>query len=267
MSKSLVERPVSNVPAFMAEQPSGMEVLAGYVKPPRLKVIQKSADSALLGEFSVGDLIAQPQNIIVAAIEKNEKGKPTGYGSPFYFTPVFFFVEYCAWNPLELKGTLPAVRERTFDPNSALAAKCNNPKLWFEKCPELPEKSVRNVEHLNFIVSLVNNSEIGNVPMLMGFSRGNHRYGTNFAGLVKMRKAPLYGCQFSGRVARRENTKGEWYGIDVSNPAGDSGVTPFIENPQIFEEFKKLHLEFAELHEKNLIRADYDEDEPVTAEM
>jgi len=223
----------------------GIENLDQYVIPPRLKIIQSNATKADFGDFEAGDVIAMPQKVLVA-----------GQDNPFYFVPLFFFPEWCLWNPISAKGTLPAIRERTTDPEDPMVAMSRNPKLW-EK--EIDGYMCRYVEHLNFIILILGESEIAGTPMLLTFSRAEHKQGSNFASGIKMRKAHIYSCQFQGTVGFRTNNKGEWYGIDVSNPSLESGVPPFVQDKETCDRFKLMHDSYKEDHKKAILRADYDD--------
>jgi hypothetical protein len=265
MGKELVKSQIGSMPAFMQGSDLGVEDLGQYVIPPRLKVLQPLSDrETFLSKFDVGDVIAVPQMVLVAPTVKDEKDKPTEDGEPFHFIPVFFFPEWCLWNPIQTRGTLPAIVARTTDPTSTIAAKSRSPALWNEPCPEAPEFMCRYVEHLNFVIVILGDHDLTGIPVIMSFSRAEHRRGSNFASLIKMRKAPLYGCQFEARVGPRSNNKGHWYGIDVTNPSGDSGIEPFVQEKDVFGHLEGLHLEYKKAHEDAKIRVDYEDtlDEP-----
>ena len=268
MTDELVEQPVggaltapSQAPSFM-EPDSGMGVedLGKYVVPPRLKIVQSNSNETFLSRFDKGDAIIVPQMFLIAAVNKNEQGKPADTGQPFHFVPLFFFPEWCCWNPIETRGTLPSVRYRTTDPNDPAVSKCRDPKLWKE---EIDGFACRWVEHLNFISVIIGDHELAGTPVIISFARAEHRAGSNFAALIKMRKAPMFGCQFEARVTfRPDNNKGQWYGLDISNPSQDSGITPFLTDEVAYDAFKKLHLEMKEAHGAAKIKVDYEEEPP-----
>lgn len=259
-SGSLALGAPADLPAFMQGVDAGVEDLGQFIKPPRLKIVQKQSGEAF-SDFDTGDLIIVPQRQLVVPVIKNEKGKSTEVGEPFFFVPLFFFPEWCLWNPIEMKGTLPPIRERTTDPKSPMVAKARNPKLWHVPCPEKPDgKPCRYVEHLNFIVVLVGKPEFSGMPMIMSFSKGEHQSGSSFAALVKMRRAPMFGCQFMANTRFRDNAKGDWYGFDVTNPPGDSGVTPFIQEEDVFKQLQKMNADLKEAHAKSMIVVDYDDE-------
>jgi hypothetical protein len=252
------------LPEFMQGVDTGTSELESYIVPPRLKVVQATSDEALLDAFDPGTVIAQPQDIQIAGMIDRKAGKP------FHFVPIYFFAEWIAWNPLKTKGTLPAIRERTFDADSPLAAKCKNPKLWLEGCNEAApnedgtKQKIRNCEHLNYICLLLNNPELEGIPVVMSFVRGEHKAGTRFAGLIKMRRAPLFGCQFQAAVGYRTNIAGQWHGYDVCNPDEGSGVAPLVQDKATFEAYTALHEQFKADHGK--IRVDYDNETGGTGE-
>lgn len=247
---------VSNLPAFMQDVTDfGIDDLKQYIVPPRLKVVQRISGAPFDDLFNPGDVVACPQLVLVSPVIKNDNGKPTDQGEPFHFVPLYFFVEWCLWNPLEMKGSLPSIRARTTDPNSDMVIKSRDSKLWELPCPENPEYKCRYVEHLNFLILLINEHELAGTPMVMSFSRAEHRAGTNFAALIKMRKAPIFGCQFQARAGFRSNNKGNWYGVDVMNP---EAVPPFVQDKALFDAYHNIHLELKEAHNNARVVVDYD---------
>ena len=244
------------LPGFMQESEGlGMEELGKFVVPPRIRVVQALSDMELRDAFPLGTVVILPQRVPVAEMVDEETGEP------FHFTPLFFFPEWVTWNPIASKGVLPAIVERTVDPNSPLVAKTQNPKLWTEDCLTFPGENIRHVEHLNFVVLILGDHPLASTPVILSFARGEHKAGMSFNALIKMRKA-LVGCNFMGVVGHRTNNKGDWFGIDVANPAGDSGIPPFVQDEETFENLKALHLELKEAHANQLIRVDYEDDKP-----
>lgn len=254
------EKPTELVPVheqlpdwMRGEADLGIEDLSQFIVPPRMKVVQKTSLPPFDELFAPGEVCVVPQMVRVAGMAEAKVGQP------FYFVPLLFFPEWCLCNPIELKGTLPFVRARTLDPSSPMVAKSRNPALWSEPCPDKPEYEMRYVEMLNFVVLLHGDHELAGVPVVMSFSKAEHRSGSNFAALIKMRRAPIYGCQFAGVVGWRQNQKGQWFGIDVVNPPADSGVTPFVIDRELYEKHKALHLELKAAHDESKIRVDYDD--------
>lgn len=262
----------ANRPEFLApltQAPAGLDLVNQYISPPRLKVVQKSTRSPIIDVYNVGDVIAMPMQQLVAAIILNDAKRPTKDGTPFYFTPVLFYPEWLFWNPLETQGVLPAIRERSFDPTSELAIKSRSPETWSVKCPEMPEKDgkpifCRYVEHLNFVVVIEPPNIIEGIPVVMSFARGEHKSGSSFCALLKMRHADIFGCRFEGVVHWRPGTgKGDWMGIDVVNPSDDK---PWVETPELYDAFGKLHSEMLDAWKKKILVVDHEdeiEEQPV----
>jgi len=248
-------------PDYMAGQPDGTDLLREYVVPPRLKVVQKQADEMLLTKFGVGDVIIVPSMSLVSKMSVDARHRPTGKGEVFVVTPIFFFVEWCTWNPLELKGKSPAILARTLNPQHEIAQKAKNPDLRKETHPDHPEYQLRHVEHLNFLVMLGGGEladSLKGEPVILTFARGEHAAGRRFCSMAQMRRAPIYGCVFEVHTALRENSLGSWWGLDVSNPGPE--VEPWVDAPT-FEEYKAAHLRFKELHERQLVQPDYESGE------
>lgn len=257
-------------PSFMQQdQNLGVGVLRQYVKPPRLKVVADMSASLREMGFKPGDLVCSPQNIAVA--EMPMKVGPTGKGQVpdaenfprVRFVPIFFYPEYCQWNPIKLKGTVPAIVSRSTDPNSQLAKLCKNSNTWKQPYPLDPNNSelvVRNVEHLNFLVSLQNCPDIRPTELvLLSFQRGTHYAGTNFAGLQQQRRAPLFGCIFDLRVIYPPPRNGfQFFQPEISNPTEGAA---FVEDKASYEAYRDLNKSYTELHKNSLIVADYDDPE------
>jgi len=252
----------TQLPGFMTEdREMGVSELRQFIIPPRLKVVQPMSSEQYTEKFNKGDVVLAPQLVLVAPITMDSVTKrPTKSGQPFNFVPLFFFPEYLAWNPLESKGTLPAVRERSLDPQSEIARKARNPETREEPCPEVARAVIRYQEHLNFIMLLVNTGDTAGIPVVASFSRGEHRTGTNLASLIAMRRAPIFGCVFEATSKLRSNSKGEWYGLDITNPSVSSGVNAIVTDEAQYAALKKLHLEMKEAHAKNLIIVDHDDE-------
>ena len=246
----------AQLPAFMqSAEVQGLDDLSQYIVPPRLKIVQKMSGSPFDELFSVGEVVAVPQLMRIAGLDDAKAGEM------FFITPLFFFVEWCTLNPFQMKGSLPFIRERSDDPGSALASKSRSPATWQEPCPENAEYSIRHCEMLNFIVLLLGNTDFSGIPVVMSFSKAEHRSGTNFASLIKMRRAPIYGGQYAVATAERPSAKGNWFGFNIVNPPGDCGVTPFVEDEERFNQLKAIHMELDAAARSSKIRVDYDDTE------
>lgn len=251
-------------PGYMEGKETGIESMKQYIVPPRLKIVQKTASDELLSVFNNGDVLITPGNLVVARMGTNEKGKITGEGMPFRFTPVFFFPEWCVWNPIELKDKLPMIRERTVYPNSPIAQKARSQSLRYEKHPDDASLQLRYVEHLNFIIMLEPTHEYGGQPLVMTFCKGEHGSGQRLCSAIAMRKAPMYGCVFEGVVHARSNAKGDWYGLDVRNPVTEDGqelISPWV-GEEAMPAYEAAYQEFKKLHADARIRVNLEDDEP-----
>jgi len=249
----------------------GTEEASEFITPPRIKVVQ--ALSSRLHElgFDTGDCVVVPQNLMLAPIEQIEKGgktRPGEAGFPFHFVPLLFFVEYCLWNPLETRESLPMIRERSYDKDSEIAKRARDPKLRTMLCPEFPEKDgkqlhCRYVEHLNFIVLLQDEHELAGVPLLLSFSKGEHNQGRQLLALMKLRKVPICGARYVGQVRHRTPSGKDWFGIDINNPLDKE---PFVTDPDEFAVYKGFHEDLKNAHESNKLRADYSDEEAEDAD-
>ncbi len=251
------------LPGYMAGAPLGTEDLEQYIIPPRIKVVQKQADELLLSKFNVGDVILVPNQLVVAEMTVDDRGRPTDDAESFFVVPVYFYAEWCTWNPIQMRGQTAAIRERSQDPKSTIAQKAKNAELRYEPHPDNPEYNIRHVEHLNFIVLIRDHSAFTDEPCIVSFSRGEHGAGQRFCSLLRMRKAPIYGCVFQCRVGPRNNQQGDWFGIDVANP--DEPHPPWVTEDE-FEAYKELHGKFAELHKGAKIRVEYEDREAAPAD-
>ena len=241
------------------EDDHSIDDLKQYVRPPRVKVVQALSDTELVDAFGVGSVVLLPQGSPVMEMKFDEKARPClDQVEPMLFTPLFFFAEFVCWNPLALKGTVPAIRERSFDPNSDIAKKAQNPNLRTEVYPEDPSHEIQYCEHLNFVVAIEGVDD----PCVLSFARAEFSMGQKFASMAKMRAqrgCPLYGGVYAAYIGHRVNNKGNWYGLDIANPPED--VSPFVDEA-VFEQYKALHEELKQQHADALIRVDY-EDESV----
>ena len=244
------------VPDYMkVADDHSLDNLKQYVRPPRIKVVQSTSDEKLREIFGIGSVILVPDNTLILEPIRDGMGN-IQYGTTpgFLFTPIFCFTEFCLWNPIQTKGRLPAIRERSFDPNSRVAARARDFNNRTFPCPEEPAYNCVYCEHINFIVHIHGQKE----QCIFTFSRGEFKAGTTLAGLAKMRAVPLFGNIFSGRLAARKNAKGSWVGVDCTNP--DEG-SPFV-GEEAFQMYARLNKEYADLYNEKRIDVSYD-DEPI----
>lgn len=245
------------LPAHLQEHGlEGQELLQQYVIPPRLKVMQPTRREPYR-DFPEGSVVAVPLNVLVAEYSKE-------FGPALQFVPLFFWPEWCAWNPLASQGQLKAIRDRTFDKTDIIAIKARDEKKRkSEICPEFPRdrenkpQYISYVEHLNFLVFPLSGVLAGS-PVCMTFDRGEHRQGTKFSGLIQQRKAPPWGCQFEAVIRQRTNTQGTWYGMDVDNPRADS-ISPWSAVDQK-DLLRGLYLEAKKAYDTKTLQVDYGDD-------
>jgi hypothetical protein len=250
----------SQAPAFLKEAAGeGMEELKHIVRPPRLKVVQKMSRKPFSDLFKAGDVVAVPQMQLVV-----------GLGEVFHFVPLLQYLEWCVWNPLDTRGTLKTIRDRTLDPKSEIAIIARDPnKRGSKPCPEMPEKDGKKLfldyrEHINFMWLLLPPVELGvaELPVAVSFSKGEWQAGSNFGSLLaqrNLRVTPIYGCQFAAASRERQGQKGDWHGLTVDNPAEDSGVTPFVQDEERFKFYQSLHREFATALKAKQLELDYED--------
>lgn len=240
------------VPDFMKGGDDGLGNVQDFLRPGRIKIVQKQSRNELLELFDIGSVIVPP-DILVSPTIKNDKGRATDRGTPFVLTPLFFFAEWTKVNPVELGESEPMIVDRTFDVDHPVAVRARSQDRM-EPHPARPDLFIRYVENLNFVVR-VHMDGLYDQPLLLSFSRAEHRTGSNFLTKVKMRRAPLYGCNFKFATRQRANAKGEWWGFEIEQP----DAHPFVD-AATFAENKTLHEQMREAHLKNLIHVDYDDE-------
>jgi hypothetical protein len=246
------------LPAHMQQSTgAGAETLRQFIRPPRVKVVQKTAQAPINEHFNTGDIILVPNMFRLAEMEYGSDHKPKQEGPSLKFVPLFFFPEWIAWNPIEWKGTQPAVHERSTDPRSAVAVRAKTQNNRSEVVGKVDGKDIfRNYcEHLNFVVKFIG-EEAPDEPCVMSFSRASHKHGSNFARILHQRKADIFGCVFEGFAKFEANAKGDWYAINVANPA-DGGA--WVTDEAAYENYKEAHLELKSAHEAGLIDVDHDD--------
>lgn len=253
----LVTSAANQVPDFLrnVENDNSTALLKTFVTPPRIKRVQKSSREQFIPRFAPGDMVALP-------LMEKLAGFTDGKQPAFFFTPVMMWPEWICWNPLETQGTLPGIRDRTFDSKSPIAIKARDKnKRKAERCPELPSKNGKDlflnyVEHLNYIFMIDGDGPGRGVPIAYSFERGEHFAGTTFNALVGTRGAPLWGCRFQAVIRSRKNADGDWYGLDMENPSEGSAWI----DPTQAQRMEAIHKEFLKNYEEQLLRVDYDDE-------
>lgn len=245
-------------PDYLIEhtETTGTELLSQYVVPPRLKIVQPLTRPPLIEMFNPGDMVALPSNTLIDSINEVGGKKPMEESPGIIVVPIFFYPEWISTNPLV--GDLPFIRDRSFDSGSEIAIKSRNPKTRTEQYPGSndPKQVIRYTEVLNYIFVLMTETDIGSEPILMSFSKSEHKAGTTLNSLVKMRKAPIFSCMFKGVIKQRSNQQGRWFGMDFANPPKDVGG--WVTDKRLFDSFKLAHDSFKDAYERNLLVADYD---------
>lgn len=252
------------LPAHLQETSGeGLEDAQAFIMPPRLKIVQKQSDS-LLELFNVGDVVITPNNLLVNAMPYEGTKAKEDDQEPLFFVPVFWFPEWCSWNPIQLKGTAPAVIERTFDRNAPIAIKARSPKTWAEDHPTAVDDQgkplqIRHCEHINFLWML-ETGPVQDVAVCHSFVRSEWTTGSTLLSTLKMRRAAIYAQRFKATVSKRpHNPKGTWHGFDIATPNVDADESPWVSADEL-EKYRAIHLEYKKAHEAGSIEVDYNEE-------
>ena len=257
-----VHSSMAEVPDYLVnfDGPSGVEELAEFITPSRLKVVQ-SQSTALLEEFDVGDVVLMPQKILVM-----KKGAET----PLIFTPLLFFPEWAKWNDYKAnKAGEPVILERTFDRNSGIAQRAKDANLRYEVHPTNGEWKLNYAEHLCFIGIIQNVEGLEFMPVVLSFTRGEHKFGSSFSTLISMRRlpggkpAPIYSGVYTLELGHRKNGEGNWYGLTPGSGAANYGFDSFVTREQ-FDIYRELHVQLKAEFDANKIRVDYEDERPET---
>lgn len=251
------------VPDWMADEAGvGLENTQRLIIPPRVRIVQAQSRAPLRDLFNIGDTVAVPQNLLIAEHPYNG-ARAAENGQAFHVIPLFFYVEFLVWNDIKLQATEPSVLQRSVDPDSEIALKARNPNTWREPHPSGKDNHfIRYSEHLNFIISINEpEHEAYGLPMVMSFSGAEHRTGANWLALLKMRRAPIYGCGFQISTSNRENSKGNWYGWDITNPMDRSKSWV---SKELLEQYREVYTEMKEAYDQGTLQADYEDDEAAT---
>ena len=236
-------------PSWMNEDRGmGTKDLQKFTIPPRVVVIQPLAREPL-NKYDPGTVLIMPGELVLGEYSKQDKCLK----DPLVVVPLFFFAEYTLDNPREIWGNHGAVRDRSFEHDSELAIRSQNPKLRSFPCPELPSKMCSYTTRLHFIVRFMTDKI--SEPCLLTFKRAEMRSGMQLNSLIQSRKAPIFGCQFIFDVGYRSNDKGQWYGFEISNPP--EAIGPWVQNKEVYEAFKAEHLRYAEAHAAKLLTPEY----------
>lgn len=238
------------LPDYMKDDAgAGTALLAQYIMPPMLKVVQKQSKDELLDRFGKGAVIIMPEQTLLFNPNDPE---------PFEFVVLGFYVEFISWNPIERAGE-GAIRERSLDPTSELAQKCKDQKRWLEPIQKGPTDDkqlfIRNCEHLNFIIA-IESDIVEPMPHIMSFARGEHKTGRKLANMIRMRRGPIYGGRYaavtSGGGEGRKKGDNTWCGFDITN-----AVEAWV-GAHKYEAYKKLSNELNAAMNGGRVQAQYD---------
>lgn len=237
---------------------AGAETLMQFVRPPRVKVVQKTAHEPISTMFNTGDVILVPNMHRIAEMVYTNN-KPAEQGPSLSLVPIFFFPEWIGWEPIERKGSSPAVFDRSTDPNSVVALRAKDPSKWAEKVGEVQGQPIfrRYCEHLNFVVRFLGDGMPDELCVL-SFSRASHKHGSSFARILHQRKADIWGCVFDAFSKFEKNSKGDWYALNITNPAGGS---PWVQDPEMYAAFGKEHEALKAAHAAGLIDVNHEDEE------
>lgn len=218
---------VTAAPSFLANKEIvGLSSMTQYQVVPRLKIVQKGSQK-LLETFKQQDVIVMPSQGLVCPA-----------GEVFYFTPIYFFVNWAILNDLKLKGREPMYARITSDPNDPIVELSRDKNRREIDHPVHKGMKQKHVEILNFLIRL-HDHPMGDMPMTLSFERSEHFTGSKFATLIRSRGASPFACVFQARVKRRNNTMGDWEGFEIGNPE-DPAVSPWVTE----DRFLKFENEF-----------------------
>lgn len=255
--KSLVEMPehVRKLidPENTSVMPEGMEFIDPYDQPLYAKIVQSLSGEPYKPPYQDGDYIVTPDNRKVISM-----------GESFHFTPVFAFTEYICRNPvLEIPG-LEFIEAKTRDPESDIAKRALSRDENVNKIrhPQSPEGKDCFQEYLKVACYVIflhdHNEEIGNVPIIHSFMKGEAKYGEAFKRLIKARKTPaLYSCRFQATTSLHTG-KGskKWFGTDIINPEDNQ---PYVTADEL-EVYRELYLQCKKAFEDEGLNVNYDQD-------
>lgn len=220
-----------------------------FSRPPRIKVVQALTGPPIKPPFKEGDIIIVPQNVKIGDAE-----------TPFTFVVIHFFPTWICLNPIQMKGTLPSIREYSADPTSALAKKCK--AFAKEQCPENPQLYLKFSETFNMMIVIEDNPELADIPIHMFFARGEYNTGQKLLGDILLRKAPRYACRFratSGEHINKQSNR--WFGLDIYNDP-----KPWVDEANFFK-YEKLYKELKKLVDDKAVELDLsDTDTETTTE-
>jgi hypothetical protein len=247
--------------------PTGLEDIGHNILPSYIKVVQKMARQELLDQFSVGDIIMVPENMLLGPVQRNDAGQALSESTRVPFTPLFGFDEYVVCNPATLSksGQIPFIRERTRDPNSEIAQRAMS---WedgarqrpYPEKPNDPKLFIKYMQCLNFICVL-HLEGLQDKPVQLSFTSTNFKNGRNFTSQIQMRGIPMYHCIFELYSKYQSDGSNDWYGMHVSNP---TNFPAFVQSSDEAEKYLSLHKSLYDSFTNDLLRSNYGENEVIS---
>ena len=261
---------LTDVPDYIKDAGTeGTEGMDRYIRPARIKIVQGQSRKELKSEFPEGSVVYMTDDEVHLIAEPKVVPKEFMGSETFVIVPIFHFTEFCSWNPFGSEGS--AIRERSFDPRSELARKCQDKALRKQKTDEVDKDGkplfITNSEHINVVVAIIAgeslSAEAKGKIAVMTYRSGEFITGTKALATFKKRGHALFGGQYvvCSDMANSDYTdSNDWYGYNLRNPRKEEGVSP---NPNIetFNMARMLHKQFKEAHAENLFQVNYDEDE------
>lgn len=263
MPTSLV---ASTLPSYLAAvQPEdmGLDLMANYVKPPMLKIVQSMSPDALKDAFGEGAIVMAPSNICLS-------GKPSTNPLPLRVVPIFMYPEAIAWNPRGYGLPMFAMDSqnrvmRTTDVNSDLMRRARS---MDRKLTEWPvegapaDKPARLQEHINFIVMVEGVAEVEGLPIMISFSRMQHKHGKSWCNDLVTRRMHISSMYWHINVnpTKEKNQKGSWWGWEIRPETREDGLVSLVPEDW-FNYYASKHAEFKQSWRDGLIQADFDEPE------
>ena len=238
--------------ANKGNQASGLEEMANYIVPPRLKVVQDKKDDERFEDVPSGTVVVIPQMLRLC-----------GKGESFRFTPIYAWDEFTIHNPYQMRSTLPFIRERTVDPKSEIADRARNREEF--PCPESEAHFCKYVTHLNFLLAIHDVPDLAGIEVLISFHTGEFKTGQHLLNLLRMRTntgVPMYGVVLEATPGKHTSGTNNWMGLDISNPTADYEPGPWVTDGALYGRFEAAH----ELAKQNKARIQADhEDAPQDA--
>lgn len=240
---------VGDAPAWLldhAGQDTSFKEAEEYRILPRLRIVQNTHPKVIRDTLGEGTAALFPSNSVVAA-----------EGSPFQIVPVMFYKEFILWNDRKDKSS-PAIAERTFDKDSALAARARDFKRMYEPYgdPSVGFKQ-RFCEQLVFPSIIYGDHPLSGTVASLLFTRGEFKVGRDLLNSMMMRKVsgqivPIWAQVWELLSAGREKEGNSWYGFDYRNPTSGEAYIP----QNLVEGMREEHARLTDLFNKRRLSVD-----------